>query len=104
MLTGDKLETATCIAKSSKLVSRSQNIHVFKSVTSRSEAHQELNAFRRKQDTALVIKGDALEICLDYYEHEFMDLATACPAVVCCRCSPGMLLFNLSFYLVEIAI
>ena len=90
MLTGDKLETATCIAKSSKLVSRSQNIHVFKSVTSRSEAHQELNAFRRKQDTALVIKGDALEICLDYYEHEFMDLATACPAVVCCRCSPGM--------------
>ena len=69
----------------------------FKSVTSRSEAHQELNAFRRKQDTALVIKGDALEICLDYYEHEFMDLATACPAVVCCRCSPGMLVFSLSF-------
>jgi len=88
MLTGDKLETATCIAKSSKLVSRSQSIHIFKSVTSRAEAHQELNAFRRKQDTALVIKGDALEICLDYYEHEFMDLATACPAVVCCRCSP----------------
>ena len=71
MLTGDKLETATCIAKSSKLVSRSQNIHVFKSVTSRSEAHQELNAFRRKQDTALVIKGDALEICLDYYEMHY---------------------------------
>merc|ERR1712029_669369 len=88
MLTGDKLETATCIAKSSKLVSRSQNIHIFKAVTSRSEAHQELNAFRRKQDTALVIKGDSLEICLEYYEHEFMDLATACPAVVCCRCSP----------------
>ena len=30
MLTGDKLETATCIAKSSKLVARSQSIHVFK--------------------------------------------------------------------------
>ena len=32
MLTGDKLETATCIAKSSHLVSRSQDIHVFKPV------------------------------------------------------------------------
>ena len=30
MLTGDKLETATCIAKSSKLVSRTQSIHIFK--------------------------------------------------------------------------
>ena len=50
---GDKLETATCIAKSSRLVSRTQNIHVFKPVSNRSEAHQELNAFRRKQDTAL---------------------------------------------------
>merc|ERR1719411_2412051 len=88
MLTGDKLETATCIAKSSKLVSRNQNIHIFKSVANRTEAHTELNSFRRKQDTALVIKGDSLEICLEYYEHEFMDLVTACPAVVCCRCSP----------------
>ena len=85
---GDKLETATCIAKSSRLVSRTQNIHVFKPVSNRSEAHQELNAFRRKQDTALVIKGDSLEVCLEYYEHEFMELVTACPAVVCCRCSP----------------
>lgn len=32
MLTGDKLETATCIAKSSHLVSRNQDIHVFKAV------------------------------------------------------------------------
>lgn len=32
MLTGDKLETATCIAKSSHLVSRNQDIHVFKPV------------------------------------------------------------------------
>lgn len=62
MLTGDKMETATCIAKSSRLVSRTQGIHVFKHVSNRAEAHQELNAFRRKQDTALVIKGDSLEV------------------------------------------
>ena len=62
MLTGDKLETATCIAKSSKLVARTQDIHIFKEVATRSEAHQELNAYRRKQDTALVIRGDSLEV------------------------------------------
>merc|ERR550519_2228138 len=88
MLTGDKLETATCIAKSSKLVSRSQDIHVFKNVANRSEAHHELNAFRRKQDTALVIRGDSLEVCLEYYELELMELVSAAPTVVCCRCSP----------------
>lgn len=62
MLTGDKLETATCIAKSSRLVSRTQQIHVFKPVTNRSEAHLELNAFRRKNDCALVVMGKSLEV------------------------------------------
>lgn len=88
MLTGDKLETATCIAKSSHLVSRTQDIHIFRPVTTRGEAHLELNAFRRKQDCALVISGDSLEVCLRYYEHELVELACQCPAVVCCRCSP----------------
>lgn len=88
MLTGDKLETATCIAKSSHLVSRTQDIHVFRPVASRGEAHLELNAFRRKHDCALVISGDSLEVCLRYYEHELVELACQCPAVVCCRCSP----------------
>ncbi|XP_062342954.1 probable phospholipid-transporting ATPase IIB isoform X2 [Osmerus eperlanus] len=88
MLTGDKLETATCIAKSSHLVSRSQDVHIFKPVSNRGEAHLELNSFRRKHDCALVISGDSLEVCLRYYEHEFVELACQCPAVVCCRCSP----------------
>ncbi|XP_022369402.1 probable phospholipid-transporting ATPase IIB isoform X2 [Enhydra lutris kenyoni] len=88
MLTGDKLETATCIAKSSHLVSRTQDIHVFMPVTNRGEAHLELNAFRRKHDCALVISGDSLEVCLKFYEHELVELACQCPAVVCCRCSP----------------
>ncbi|XP_076766872.1 putative phospholipid-transporting ATPase IIB isoform X1 [Xylocopa sonorina] len=88
MLTGDKLETATCIAKSSRLVSRAQGLHVFKSVLTRTDAHLELNTFRKKQDCALVISGDSLEVCLQYYEQEFLELACGSPAVVCCRCSP----------------
>lgn len=36
----------------------------------------------------LFAQGDALETCLQYYEHELMDLAVQCPVVVVCRCSP----------------
>uniref|UniRef100_A0A8C4NK30 Phospholipid-transporting ATPase n=1 Tax=Eptatretus burgeri TaxID=7764 RepID=A0A8C4NK30_EPTBU len=57
-------------------------------VSNRGEAHLELNAFRRKNDSALVISGGSLEVCLRFYEHEFVELACQCPAVVCCRCSP----------------
>uniref|UniRef100_A0A8C5HS20 Phospholipid-transporting ATPase n=1 Tax=Gouania willdenowi TaxID=441366 RepID=A0A8C5HS20_GOUWI len=88
MLTGDNLETATCTAKNAHLITRNQDIHTFRSVTTRGEAHLELNAFRRKHDCALVISGDSLEVCLKYYEYEFMELACQCPAVVCCRCTP----------------
>jgi phospholipid-translocating ATPase len=62
MLTGDKLETATCIAKSSKLVSREQDIYSFKTVETRDDARNEINNFRRKVDTALVILGQSLEV------------------------------------------
>ncbi|KAK2560742.1 putative phospholipid-transporting ATPase IIB [Acropora cervicornis] len=88
MLTGDKLETATCIAQSSRLVARNQMIHTFKQISNRSEAHLELNSLRRKNDCALIIKGDSLDVCLRHYEHEFVELACNCPVVVCCRCSP----------------
>lgn len=69
MLTGDKQETATCIAKSSRLVSRTQELFIFNPVHTRIEAHQQLNAFRKKQDCALVITGDSLEVCLITVKH-----------------------------------
>lgn len=62
MLTGDKLETATCIAKSSKLISRNMDIYTFKRVDTRDEAHLELNALRRKNDSALIISGDSVQV------------------------------------------
>ena len=86
-------------------------------ITTRSEAHTELNRLRRKSDSVLVISGDSLQVnraagspspsrtaimyslppslhslslqlCLSHYELEFIELACQCPAVVCCRCSP----------------
>ncbi|XP_022186927.2 probable phospholipid-transporting ATPase IIB isoform X1 [Nilaparvata lugens] len=88
MLTGDKLETACCIAKSSRLVSRTHELYVFSPVVTRTDAHLQINAFRKKQDAALIITGDSLEVCLNFYQAEFLELACRSPAVVCCRCSP----------------
>ncbi|XP_055940655.1 probable phospholipid-transporting ATPase IIA isoform X2 [Argiope bruennichi] len=88
MLTGDKLETAISIAKSTHLVAGNQQIQVFQTVTSRNEVHLELNNFRRKNVSVLIIRGDCLELCLKFYPSEFIELACQCPAVVCCRCSP----------------
>jgi len=88
MLTGDKLETAISIAKSSQLVKKMQEIYVFRSINNRVEANLELNNFHRKNDCPLIINGEDLEICLKYYPKEFMEIACQCPAVVCCRCSP----------------
>lgn len=104
MLTGDKLETAMCIAKSSGLFSKTDNVHVFGEVQDRTAAHNELNSLRkydflkiviyyiflffRKNDVALVMLGSALNVCLQYYEAEVAELVCSCTAVVCCRCSP----------------
>uniref|UniRef100_A0AC35TSQ4 Phospholipid-transporting ATPase n=1 Tax=Rhabditophanes sp. KR3021 TaxID=114890 RepID=A0AC35TSQ4_9BILA len=88
MLTGDKLETAICIAKSSGLFSKTDPIHVFGNVQDRTEAHNELTALRRKSDVALVMTGASLNVCLQYYEAELAELVCNCIAVVCCRCSP----------------
>ncbi|CAL8096885.1 unnamed protein product [Calicophoron daubneyi] len=88
MLTGDKLETAECIAKSSRLVGRDMPMYTFQNVTGRMDTHLELNSFRKRCDHALLITGTSMETCLRYYEHEFVELARQSPAVVVCRCSP----------------
>ncbi|CAM2716513.1 unnamed protein product [Rotaria socialis] len=88
MLTGDKLETATCIAKSSKLIRRNDDIYIMKQVATREECLQELNIFKRKLDACLVITGDALQICLSFYEKDLMESIIESPSVVVCRCSP----------------
>ncbi|CAG2181838.1 unnamed protein product, partial [Oppiella nova] len=88
MLTGDKLETAISIAKSSQLVNKLQEFYIFQSITNRTEAHLELNNFSKKDDCPLIIRGEDLELVMKFYSTEFVELAGQCPAVVCCRCSP----------------
>eukprot|EP01094_Clydonella_sp_ATCC50884_P022154 TRINITY_DN5047_c0_g1_i1.p1 TRINITY_DN5047_c0_g1~~TRINITY_DN5047_c0_g1_i1.p1 ORF type:complete len:1089 (+),score=461.23 TRINITY_DN5047_c0_g1_i1:91-3357(+) len=88
MLTGDKIETATCVARSAKLVSRSQSIHTMVVKNAR-EAKEHLDEFAQIQsNTVLVIDGTSLQICLDHWKEEFFQSTKNAPSVACCRCSP----------------
>ena len=88
MLTGDKIETATCVARSAKLVSRSQSIHTMV-VSNAREAKEHLDEFAEIQsNTVLVIDGNSLQICLDNWREEFFHATRNAPSVACCRCSP----------------
>ncbi|KAJ7072433.1 hypothetical protein C8F01DRAFT_1103988, partial [Mycena amicta] len=88
MLTGDKIETARCIAISTKLVARNQYIHEVAKLKTSDEVRNQLEFLQSKHDCCLVIDGESLQLCLDLFKNEFVEIATKLPAVVACRCSP----------------
>ncbi|EMD34906.1 aminophospholipid-transporting P-type ATPase [Gelatoporia subvermispora B] len=88
MLTGDKIETATCIAISTKLVARNQYIHQVAKLKTSDEVRDQLEFLQNKLDCCLVIDGESLQLCLNLFKNEFIEIATKLSAVVACRCSP----------------
>ncbi|KAJ1667896.1 putative aminophospholipid-translocase [Coemansia sp. RSA 1646] len=88
MLTGDKVETATCVAVSAKLVRRDQLIHVISGLRTAHEVNDALETLRTLSDCCLIIDGDSLQVTLDFFRDEFVQVASTLSAVVCCRCSP----------------
>lgn len=90
MLTGDKRETATCIAISSKLVGRTQEIFQLEAPNV-AEAKAALAAYSlqlKSSETALIVDGGSLEIFFKHLEQEFFQATQHAPSVVCCRCAP----------------
>ncbi|ERF69278.1 hypothetical protein EPUS_03982 [Endocarpon pusillum Z07020] len=88
MLTGDKVETARCVAVSAKLVSRGQQIHTISKLRTKAQAQESLDFMRNKTDSCLLIDGDSLSLMLTHFRHPFISLAVLLPAVIACRCSP----------------
>jgi phospholipid-translocating ATPase len=86
MLTGDKMETACCIARSSRLVARSQNLYCIASTDPNPDAM--LAEFAEMTETCLVVDGNTLRYFLEEREKDFILTASKAPAVVCCRVSP----------------
>ncbi|KAJ5712668.1 hypothetical protein N7493_009136 [Penicillium malachiteum] len=88
MLTGDKIETARCVAISAKLVARGQYIHTVSKVTEKSAAQEALDFLRNKTDCCLLIDGESLTLMLNHFRTAFISVAVLLPAVIACRCSP----------------
>ncbi|KKY22993.1 putative phospholipid-translocating p-type atpase [Phaeomoniella chlamydospora] len=88
MLTGDKVETARCVAISAKLVARGQYIHTIAKMRQKAAAQDALDFLRNKTDSALLIDGESLALMLTHFRTQFVSLAVLLPAVIACRCSP----------------
>ncbi|KAL2878133.1 putative aminophospholipid-translocase [Colletotrichum sp. CLE4] len=88
MLTGDKVETARCVAVSSKLVARGQYIYTVSKLKKKDNAQDHLDFLRGKTDSCLLIDGESLALFLTHFRIEFVSVAVQLPTVVACRCSP----------------
>ncbi|KAI5180522.1 phospholipid-translocating ATPase [Nematocida sp. AWRm80] len=87
MLTGDKVETAKCVALSSRLFTRYNHILAITGVKTRQEADEALKKIQRSRD-CLVIDGASLKVLMDLYKVPLIQAACKLLAVACCRCSP----------------
>ena len=90
MLTGDKVETATCIAISAGFKDRRQSMYFLRDQTNERKVTQMLNDFEMHDNTILMIDGQTLDVCLSspLLEDTFFRVATKAPCVCVCRCSP----------------
>ena len=78
MLTGDKVETATCIAISAGFKDRRQQIFYMRDIDELKEAIEVLNEFERRTNTLLMIDGTTLDVMLSdpALENKFLTAST----------------------------
>ena len=88
MLTGDKVETALCIAISAGFKSPKQEIYIMRDLTDPYQIQTQLAAFNNKINAVLIIDGTTLQYALEHHKKYFFDVASKAPAIVCCRVSP----------------
>lgn len=88
MLTGDKVETAKCVAISAKLVSRGQFIHEITKLAHPDAALAQLDQLSVNSNSCLLIDGESLALYMKHFSREFFEMAIRLPAVIACRCTP----------------
>ncbi|KAJ9647482.1 putative aminophospholipid-translocase [Knufia peltigerae] len=88
MLTGDKIETARCVAVSARLVARGQHIQTMARFKTKQQAKDALDLMRNQTESCLLIDGESLSLMLSQYRTDFITIAVQLPAVIACRCSP----------------
>lgn len=93
MLTGDKIETAKCIAISAGLQGKRQRVFeiVMKEEITDIDIQKRIEELERKiNESMLIIDGGVLGMILSKpsLEERFFEVAKNAPSVCICRCSP----------------
>ncbi|KAG0437024.1 putative phospholipid-transporting ATPase IIB [Dictyocoela muelleri] len=88
MLTGDKIETAISIARSSRLFDKKDHYIVIKDLRSREEGWKIVNKLMESKYDCLVVDGMSIQIFLENFMKDFISVCSEMKAVVCCRCTP----------------
>lgn len=88
MLTGDKVETAKCVAISARLISRGQYVHSITKAVRPELALTQLDVLKSNVNSCLLIDGESLATYMTYFKTEFFEAVINLPTVVACRCTP----------------
>lgn len=90
MLTGDKVETATSIGISSKLIARGQMVVPVPRLQTAEEAQALCELMAARSEAAFVIDGAALQLVLGTptLATQFITAAARMATLICCRCTP----------------
>ena len=91
MLTGDKIETAKCIAISTGLKGKDQDAVEMREITDKHEISMAIDKYSRiVNKTMLMIDGTTLKEILqdEGLKHKFFETALQSKTVCVCRCSP----------------
>ena len=99
MLTGDKVETATCISISAGIKGKNQKTFIakYEDIAGETETEtisklkgkfQEYNNKNAVEPHIFILDGELLDVALNKCKDEFFETAINSPSVVCCRCSP----------------
>ncbi|CDR93704.1 phospholipid-translocating P-type ATPase, putative [Babesia bigemina] len=91
MLTGDKVDTAKCIAISAGIKDKSHSLCQITSENTKDkdDIKQKLENFSMgPTSTMLVVDGTVVATSIKEFSKFFIMVATMAPAVLCCRCTP----------------
>ncbi|ORM39849.1 putative phospholipid-transporting ATPase IIB [Babesia sp. Xinjiang] len=91
MLTGDKVDTAKCIAISAGIKDKSHSLCQITSENTKDkdDIKQKLENFSMgPTSTMLVVDGAVVATSIKEFNKFFIMVATMAPAVLCCRCTP----------------
>jgi phospholipid-translocating ATPase len=84
MLTGDKIETAKCIAISTGLKKVDNQFIEFTNI----ESIDKVESINEMDNKVIIIDGNTLAVVLEFHSKRFVEIAKQAAGVICCRVSP----------------